>query len=209
MASTEKRLDPTRPVAVWSSQDLLNGRPVKSLTIILRTVGCRWNRCTMCGYASEGAPATADDLMVQFLAAMKKLSGEDRVVKIYTSGSFLDPLEMPEEARAKILVDPQEPGHREARHGVPARVHYSRSRRGVSVHDRHRVCHWSRNSKRSHQAEDNTQRVHLPGLRRCSKDGTRSGGKGQSLPSAQASISLRGRGHKGCHLLGQVRRPAR
>jgi hypothetical protein len=57
----------------------------------------------MCGYASEGAPATADDLMVQFNAAMKKLSGEDRVVKIYTSGSFLDPLEMPEESRAKIL----------------------------------------------------------------------------------------------------------
>lgn len=110
MASTEKRLDPTRPVAVWSSQDILNGRPVKSLTIILRTVGCRWNRCTMCGYASEGAPATADDLMVQFLAAMKKLSDEDRVVKIYTSGSFLDPLEMPEEARAKILVDLQNRG---------------------------------------------------------------------------------------------------
>jgi hypothetical protein len=110
MASTEKRLDPTRPVAVWSSQDLLNGRPVKSLTIILRTVGCRWNRCTMCGYASEGAPATAEDLMVQFNAAMKKLSGDDRVVKIYTSGSFLDPLEMPEEARAKILEDLQSRG---------------------------------------------------------------------------------------------------
>jgi radical SAM enzyme (TIGR01210 family) len=59
----------------------------------------------MCGYASEGAPATSEDLMVQFNAAMKKLSGEDRVVKIYTSGSFLDPLEMPEEARAKILAD--------------------------------------------------------------------------------------------------------
>ena len=110
MAYTEKRLDPTRPVAVWSSQDLLNGQPVKSLTIILRTVGCRWNRCTMCGYASEGAPATAEDLMVQFNAAMKKLSGDDRVVKIYTSGSFLDPLEMPEEARAKILEDLQSRG---------------------------------------------------------------------------------------------------
>lgn len=110
MASTEKRHDPTRPVAVWSSQDILKGRPVKSLTIILRTVGCRWNGCTMCGYASEGAPATADDLMVQFLAAMKKLSDEDRVVKIYTSGSFLDPLEMPEEAREKILVDLQNRG---------------------------------------------------------------------------------------------------
>lgn len=64
----------------------------------------------MCGYASEGAPATADDLMVQFNVAMKKLSSEDRVVKIYTSGSFLDPLEMPEEARTKILEDLQSRG---------------------------------------------------------------------------------------------------
>jgi radical SAM enzyme (TIGR01210 family) len=75
------------------------------LTVILRTVGCRWNRCTMCAYASEGAPATAEDLMVQFNEAMKKLSSEDQVVKIYTSGSFLDPLEMPNEARVKILDD--------------------------------------------------------------------------------------------------------
>ena len=34
--------------------------------MILRTVGCRWNRCTMCGYASEGAPASAQDLIAQF-----------------------------------------------------------------------------------------------------------------------------------------------
>jgi radical SAM enzyme (TIGR01210 family) len=103
--TVEKRLDPTRPVAVWSSLDLLEGRPVKSLTVILRTVGCRWNRCTMCGYASEGAPATAEDLMVQFYEAMKKLSSETQVVKIYTSGSFLDPLEVPQEVRGRILDD--------------------------------------------------------------------------------------------------------
>lgn len=57
----------------------------------------------MCGYASEGAPATGKDLMVQFLAATKDISSEDRVVKIYTSGSFLDPVEVPESIRAQIL----------------------------------------------------------------------------------------------------------
>jgi radical SAM enzyme (TIGR01210 family) len=41
---------------------------------------------------------------------MLKLAGEDRVVKIYTSGSFLDPLEVPEEARTKILEDLQSRG---------------------------------------------------------------------------------------------------
>jgi radical SAM enzyme (TIGR01210 family) len=83
--------------------DLLDGEAAGCLTIILRTRGCRWRRCTMCGYASEGAPATEEDLMVQFRAATKDLSSDDRVVKIYTSGSFLDPVEVPESVSARIL----------------------------------------------------------------------------------------------------------
>ena len=71
--------------------------------MILRTVGCRWNRCTMCGYAGEGAPASADDLIIQFESAMEKCSPEVTVVKIYTSGSFLDSEEMPAGARIEIL----------------------------------------------------------------------------------------------------------
>ncbi len=57
----------------------------------------------MCGYASEGAPATEEDLMVQFRSATKDLSSEDRVAKIYTSGSFLDPAEVPEPVNSQIL----------------------------------------------------------------------------------------------------------
>jgi radical SAM enzyme (TIGR01210 family) len=57
----------------------------------------------MCGYASEGAPATAQDLIAQFECAMERSSSEVSVVKIYTSGSFLDPVEMPVEARDEIL----------------------------------------------------------------------------------------------------------
>lgn len=83
--------------------DLLDGEAAGCLTIILRTRGCRWRRCTMCGYASEGAPATDDDLMVQFSAATKDLSSEDRVVKIYTSGSFLDPAEVSMSVNDRIL----------------------------------------------------------------------------------------------------------
>ena len=71
--------------------------------MILRTRGCRWRRCAICGYPSEGAPATAEDLTVQFRAATRDLSCEDRVVKIYTSGSFLDPEEVPESVRSRII----------------------------------------------------------------------------------------------------------
>ncbi|HPJ30009.1 MAG TPA: archaeosine biosynthesis radical SAM protein RaSEA [Methanothrix sp.] len=90
-------------MAVWRSTDLLDGEAVGCLTIILRTRGCRWRRCTMCGYASEGAPATEEDLMVQFRTATKDLSSKDRLVKIYTSGSFFDPVEVPEPVRTSIL----------------------------------------------------------------------------------------------------------
>jgi radical SAM enzyme (TIGR01210 family) len=57
----------------------------------------------MCGYASVGAPATAADLISQFESAMQRSSPQVQVVKIYTSGSFLDPSEMPPSARAAIL----------------------------------------------------------------------------------------------------------
>jgi radical SAM enzyme (TIGR01210 family) len=102
-ARIERELDLRKPVTVWRSQDLQDGRQAESLTIILRTVGCRWNRCTMCGFAGEGAPATADDLIAQFEYAMQRYSPEVSVVKIYTSGSFLDPDEMPLAARDEIL----------------------------------------------------------------------------------------------------------
>lgn len=95
--------DPRRPVAVWSSKDLLDGHAVGSLTIILRTRGCRWNMCSMCGYASEGAAASSEDLLYQLKAAMSRLSSMDQVVKIYTSGSFFDPVEVPSDARLEIL----------------------------------------------------------------------------------------------------------
>jgi radical SAM enzyme (TIGR01210 family) len=95
--------DLTRPVAVWRSRDLLKARPVESLTVILRTAGCSWKRCTMCGYAREGAPSSSEDLIAQFQRALQSLSPEVRMIKIYTSGSFLDSKEMPMKARDRIL----------------------------------------------------------------------------------------------------------
>ncbi|MGA9097564.1 MAG: archaeosine biosynthesis radical SAM protein RaSEA [Methanotrichaceae archaeon] len=106
----DKYHDPRRPVAIWKSEDLLGDKSVASLTVILRTIGCRWNRCTMCGYASEGAPATVDDLLMQFAQALQRVSPDDKIIKIYTSGSFLDPREVPEAARNRILDTIREKG---------------------------------------------------------------------------------------------------
>jgi radical SAM enzyme (TIGR01210 family) len=99
---TKTLMDPNKPVAVWKSKDLLEKIAVPSFTIILRTAGCRWKSCTMCGYTRESAAVEVSELIAQFDQAMQKYSGEV-IVKIYTSGSFLDPLEVPAEARDRIV----------------------------------------------------------------------------------------------------------
>jgi len=56
----------------------------------------------MCGYNIESSPEiTAEDIESQFAKAIGS-SGEVDMIKVYTSGSFLDGEEMPEEIAGKI-----------------------------------------------------------------------------------------------------------
>ncbi len=88
-----------RPVAVWREKERLDGEIVDCLTVILRSKGCRWKRCLMCGYKKDTSEdVTFEDLKRQFEFSLKKL-GDARVVKIFTSGSFLDSNEIPPEFR--------------------------------------------------------------------------------------------------------------
>ncbi len=88
-----------KPVAVWREKERLDGDIVDCLTIILRSKGCRWRRCLMCGYKRDTSPNVgARELEEQFRFALEKL-GDAKMVKIFTSGSFLDPEEIPEEFR--------------------------------------------------------------------------------------------------------------
>ncbi len=61
----------------------------------------------MCSYLLDGTSTqvSADDLVSQFETAMTKVAttSSPLSVKIYTSGSFLDPAEVPPEARHRIL----------------------------------------------------------------------------------------------------------
>jgi len=96
---------PDRATAVWTGKDLHNGKPITALTIIFQTSGCRWNNCTMCGYVydSARAPPSHDDLIKQFEQALMRCKDEEFIVKIFTSGSFLDDSEIPGETRYEIL----------------------------------------------------------------------------------------------------------
>ncbi len=94
-------------IRCWSEDDVIEGTPCKALVVILKTRGCTWaiaGGCTMCGYANESAwkKVSDDQLIAQFRRAWRKYDGE-ALVKIYTSGSFLDKYEVPQTAQRAIL----------------------------------------------------------------------------------------------------------
>lgn len=97
------------PAASWTGVDLMDGTQVKTLTIIFKSAGCRWGKaggCTMCGYVYDCAsqPPNLEDYKTQLAKALKKAENfSEFMVKIFTSGSFLDEQEVPHEARNHIL----------------------------------------------------------------------------------------------------------
>ncbi|WP_319506510.1 archaeosine biosynthesis radical SAM protein RaSEA [uncultured Methanolobus sp.] len=107
-----QRVKPSRtnePAAVWTGKDLLGTEQVDTITIIFKTSGCWWGKaggCTMCGYVYDSAQTAPsdDDLMDQLSHAIRKASEFEKfMVKIFTSGSFLDTNEIPLEVRHRIL----------------------------------------------------------------------------------------------------------
>ncbi|WP_400260147.1 archaeosine biosynthesis radical SAM protein RaSEA [Candidatus Methanomassiliicoccus intestinalis] len=105
MAKLRKE-DLQTPVSIWREKDMINGEKVDAFVIILRTTGCWWAHkkgCTMCGYNTVSAPVTEEDLRVQLAKALEKYANE-KMVKIYTSGSFLDDHEIPSAVRKDIFT---------------------------------------------------------------------------------------------------------
>jgi len=108
----DKTYDPTEPTRVWIDEDNTPDGVYQSLTIILNTGGCRWARaggCTMCGYVAEsveGGTVAHEDLMTQVQACLdheqENADEQSGLIKIYTSGSFLDEREVPAETRQAI-----------------------------------------------------------------------------------------------------------
>lgn len=97
------------PAAFWLGKDNLRGDVVDVLTIIFQTSGCYWGKqggCTMCGYvydSSTGEPSDAD-LLAQLDKALERAAKKERfMVKIFTSGSFLDRREISPDLRKQIL----------------------------------------------------------------------------------------------------------
>ncbi|MDZ7731330.1 MAG: archaeosine biosynthesis radical SAM protein RaSEA [Natrialbaceae archaeon] len=113
-AQRDEQYDPYEPTRVWLDEDHTPDGVVQSLTIILNTGGCRWARaggCTMCGYVAEsveGGSVPHEALMEQLEACLTyEAENTDEpadLVKIYTSGSFLDEREVDPESRDAIAA---------------------------------------------------------------------------------------------------------
>ncbi len=91
---------PRTEVTTWHEEELLGDGVVDSLVGILETRGCSHDResggCTMCGYAGDTPlrPPTEEELLAQ-VRHVGSRRGDARWVKLYTSGSMLDPGEVP------------------------------------------------------------------------------------------------------------------
>ena len=104
---TPRAQDPSQPVRCWSEKDTLDGKLVDAYVIILRTKGCSWtlaSGCTMCGYFNDSMFTTVSekDFQSQFEKAIEGYKGE-KIVKLFTSGSFLDPTEIPKPVQQDII----------------------------------------------------------------------------------------------------------
>ena len=103
---TVKTGDPNFPSTTFTQPDRMDGEEVKAFVLILRTRGCRWalgGGCTFCGYVNDSFIRKIEphELVEQMRNGLAEYRGEP-VFKIYTSGSFLDPYEVPEGAQAEI-----------------------------------------------------------------------------------------------------------
>ena len=111
-AKKNRQYDPHEPTRVWVDEDNTPDGIRQSLTIILNTGGCRWARaggCTMCGYVAEsveGGSVSHDALMDQIDVCLdherERADAPGDLVKIYTSGSFLDEREVGAESRRAV-----------------------------------------------------------------------------------------------------------
>lgn len=110
-----RRKDKDAAVSVWREKENLGGKVVDAGVIILRTSGCSHfhsGGCSMCGYNAESERSVSgDDLVKQFDGARAGL-GEVAMLKIYTSGSFLDGREVPEPAFRHVLGSCADRGER-------------------------------------------------------------------------------------------------
>jgi radical SAM enzyme (TIGR01210 family) len=119
--SKQKKRSPDDLATSWLQDDLLYSGAGKSIFVILPTPGCSWalgesGGCSMCSYIADCTlePIDSEKIVELFKKEIAKYSEEIKsqnnnskagpvAIKIFASGSFLNPLEVPKDARNEIL----------------------------------------------------------------------------------------------------------
>jgi archaeosine synthase beta-subunit len=93
-----------KPVASWQGQERYGNEVLQCLTIIFKSGGCSWSKCRMCSYRHERYTGQHSPVsLARYLRAQlawvirQNKTKEFDMVKIFTSGSFFDPDEIPPE----------------------------------------------------------------------------------------------------------------
>ncbi len=90
-----------KPLASWRGKERYKNELLECLTVIFRSGGCSWSACRMCSYRHERFRTDSCDALLSHMRAqlawvMNEYHTEDyRMVKVFTSGSFFDPQEVP------------------------------------------------------------------------------------------------------------------
>ncbi|MEM1576141.1 MAG: archaeosine biosynthesis radical SAM protein RaSEA [Archaeoglobaceae archaeon] len=87
----------------WKEKERYRGKVEDCLTAIITTRGCSWRKCYMCSYWSESR-AVSETVLKEELDQIIEKVGDASILKIFTSGSFLDEKEIPAELR-RYFVD--------------------------------------------------------------------------------------------------------
>jgi hypothetical protein len=90
-----------KPLASWRGKERYENEVLECLTLIFKSGGCSWSACRMCSYRHERYRAESCAALLDYLKAQLAWvrneydTAEYRMVKIFTSGSFFDPREVP------------------------------------------------------------------------------------------------------------------
>lgn len=102
MPAEQRKSDPDMPVSIWKEKDRLRGYPETTMVVIFKTAGCSWYRfssCSMCGYFNDVSRDIRTENLKKQIDHLGNTLEDTKVLKVFTSGSFLDPLEFPVDAR--------------------------------------------------------------------------------------------------------------
>lgn len=103
ICSLKNNKKPKPKFSYWKEDEIYNREKTKAFVIILPTKGCYWDSCSMCGYTNNSFPEIKnEEIYSYFKKAMMNFNNE-KIIKIFCSGSFLNDNEISEEIQLKIL----------------------------------------------------------------------------------------------------------